>query len=206
MFLPPAFRSLPDASRQPYGQPGETAGSRPPARRRRLGLAGVVVAVRTAVVSSIAVLLLVGTAWVRQHIGDTFVVLAGASVSLVLLSEPAGGGAADPLPWLVTAVDGALTLTLIALTGGVYSPVVGVLALVVIASAARLSGRRDASAGRASGWLIRRPRLALTSGPAVVARPGASGRWWAVYLVFIATVAAALSALADASTGRGSAR
>ena len=48
--------------------------------------------------------------------------------------------------WLVSAADSVFTLALIALTGGLYSPVVAVLALAVIASAARLVIRRNIAA------------------------------------------------------------
>jgi hypothetical protein len=104
------------------------------------GLARTVVAVRVAVVISIAVLMAIGPQWVRQHAVATVAVLAAALVySAVLMAYPQLEVRRTRYSWLVSGFDSAFTLALIALSGGVYSPVVAVLALAVIASAARLS-------------------------------------------------------------------
>jgi len=103
------------------------------------GLARTVVAVRTAVVVSIGLLLLIGPDWVRQHITATAAVLAAAMLySLALLVNPRPEVRRTGYAWVVSFTDSVFTLTLIWLTGGLHSPVAAVLVLVVIASAARL--------------------------------------------------------------------
>jgi signal transduction histidine kinase len=98
--------------------------------------------------------------------------------------------------WLVAAIDLSFTLGLIYLTGGAESPVVVVLPLVVIASAARLT-------------LAECVVLALVAGAGYVAVVEASGEqgvdlagraqalWWALYLVFIALMSGGLSVLLE---------
>ncbi|MGA9489029.1 MAG: HAMP domain-containing sensor histidine kinase [Mycobacterium sp.] len=162
------------------------------------GLAGVVVAVRAAVVVSIAVLLAVGPSWVRQHTGATAVVLVGATLyAVVLLFNPRLEVRRTRYAWLLTGADSAFTLTLIALTGGVHSPVAVVLVLVVIASAARLSVAETLllAALLGGGYVV----VALTTGPNTAVAPSRTlqGVWWAVYLLFIAVLGAGLSALAE---------
>lgn len=106
------------------------------------GLGRTVVAVRTAVVLSVGLLLLVGPPWVRLHITATLVVLSAALLySVVLLVNPGPEVRRTRYAWGVSLIDGGFTLALIALTGGVNSPVTTVLALAVIASAARMSFR-----------------------------------------------------------------
>lgn len=107
------------------------------------GLARVVVAVRVAVVVSIAVLVAVGPDWMSAHAAGTAAVLAAALLyAAVLMALPRYEVRRTRFAWLVSALDTAFTLALIGLTGGAASPVASVLALVVIASAARLPLRR----------------------------------------------------------------
>ncbi len=105
------------------------------------GLARVVVAVRMAVVASVGgVLVLVGPAWVRQHVPAAVGILIAATVyAMVLLANPKFEARRTRYSWAVALADSAITLAWIAVTGGPHSPVVAVLPLVVIASAARLS-------------------------------------------------------------------
>lgn len=122
------------------------------------GLARTVVAVRVAVVISIGVLLAIGPQWVRQHTVATVAVLGAALVyAAIVMAYPQMEVRRTRYAWLVTGFDSAFTLAVIALSGGVYSPVVAVLALAVIASAARLSFRkpcwsRSFWAPRTSPW------------------------------------------------------
>lgn len=162
------------------------------------GLAGIVVAVRTAVVASIAILLAVGPYWVREHTAVTAAVLAAAMLyAAALLLNPRLEVRRTRYAWLLTAVDSSFTLALIALTGGVHSPVAVVLVLAVIASAARLSVAETLllTVLLGAAYIV----VALTTGPDAVPAPSRTlqGVWWAVYLLFIAVLGAGLSALAE---------
>lgn len=179
---------------RPLDQPGTTADF----DGGDYGLARTVVAVRVAVVISIGVLLAIGPRWVRQHTVLTVAVLGGAMVyAAVVMAYPQLEVRRTRYAWLVTGFDSAFTLALIALSGGVYSPVVAVLALAVIASAARLSFRETLLVAVLLGAayipvaLMSSPRLAVTAAPALQAG------WSAVYLIFIAIITAGLSALAE---------
>lgn len=179
---------------RPLDQPGTTADF----DGGDYGLARTVVAVRVAVVISIGVLLAIGPQWVRQHTVLTVAVLGGAMVyAAVVMAYPQLEVRRTRYAWLVTGFDSAFTLALIALSGGVYSPVVAVLALAVIASAARLSFRETLLVAVLLGAayipvaLMSSPRLAVTAAPALQAG------WSAVYLIFIAIITAGLSALAE---------
>lgn len=162
------------------------------------GLARTVVAVRVAVVISIGVLLAIGPQWVRQHTAATVAVLGGAMLyAAVVMAYPQLEVRRTRYAWLVTGFDSAFTLALIALSGGVYSPVVAVLALAVIASAARLSFSETLlvavllGAAHVAVALTSSPRLPVTAAPALQAG------WSAVYLIFVAIITAGLSALAE---------
>ncbi len=163
-----------------------------------LGMARIVVAVRTAVVASIGLLLLIGPPWVRQHVALSAAVLVAAiAYSVLLLANPQLEVRRTRYAWLVSGADSAFTLALIALTGGLYSPVVSVLPLAVIASAARLSFIETLLLAVLLGGTY--STLALTS-PAPspgAAVPALQAGWSALYLVFIAILTAGLSALAE---------
>lgn len=163
-----------------------------------LGVARIVVAVRTAVVASIAVLLLIGPDWVRQHVPIAAAVIAAAMVySLILLANPHLEVRRTRYAWLVGAADSLFTLALIALTGGLPSPVISVLPLAVIASAARLTFIETLLLATLLGGGY--AALVLTSGPVAPVRPSPllQAGWTALYLVFVAILTAGLSALAD---------
>ena len=162
------------------------------------GLARIVVAVRVAVVISIGVLVAIGPQWVRQHAAATIAVLGAAMLySAVLMAYPQLEVRRTRYSWLVTSFDSAFTLALIALSGGVYSPVVAVLALAVIASAARLSFNETLLVAVLLGAayvpiaLMSSPKLPVTAAPALQAA------WSALYLIFVAIITAGLSALAE---------
>ncbi|MCW1960220.1 MAG: HAMP domain-containing histidine kinase [Mycobacterium sp.] len=162
------------------------------------GLARTVVAVRTAVVLSIGLLLLMGPPWVRQHIAATLAVLSAALLySVVLLANPQPEIRRTRFAWGISLIDGGFTLALIALTGGVNSPVAAVLVLAVIASAARMSFRETLGFAvvLGAGYLV----VALHSPtPAVVTPdPWRQAGWTALYLIFVAIMTAGLSALAE---------
>ncbi len=162
------------------------------------GLARTVVAVRTAVVISIGLLLVIGPDWVRRHTAASAAVLTAAMLySLVLLANPRPEIRRTRYAWGVSLVDGGFTLTLIALTGGVHSPVAAVLVLAVIASAARMSFRETLvfAALLGMGYLA----VALRSPAPVVVTPNPwqQAGWTALYLIFVAIMTAGLSALAE---------
>lgn len=162
------------------------------------GLARTVVAVRTAVVLSIAVLLTIGPPWVRQQVGATAAVLTAAMVySLVLLANPKPEVRRTRYAWAISSLDGVFTLSLIALTGAVHSPVSAVLVLVVIASAARLSFRETLGLAGLLGVGYLAVTLAVPVPPAGPPRPWLAAGWTALYLLFVAIMTAGLSALAE---------
>ncbi len=161
------------------------------------GLARVVVAVRVAVVVSIAVLVAVGPDWMSAHAAGTAAVLAAALLyAAVLMALPRYEVRRTRFAWLVSALDTAFTLALIGLTGGAASPVASVLALVVIASAARLPLRQCLllSAMVGAGYLA--VVLTVDSTHAALT-PWVLGLWGALYVVFIAVMSGGLSRLLE---------
>jgi len=162
------------------------------------GLARTVVAVRTAVVVSIAVLLAAGPVWVRQHTAATAVVLVGAiAYSIALLRNPAPEVRRTRFAWAVSVADSVFTLALIALTGGIHSPVSAVLVLVVIASAARLSFAETLVLAGLLGAGYLAVAVAVPAPRQVPVTPWLQAGWTALYLVFVAIIAAGLAALAE---------
>ncbi len=162
------------------------------------GLARTVVAVRVAVVVSIAVLLAIGPSWARQHIPATAAVLAAAMLySIALLANPKPEVRRTRYARTISAVDGVFTLTLIALTGGLHSPVAAVLVLVVIASAARLSFTETVVLSILLGAGYFAITLTFPSPPAGGPPPWLQAGWTALYLLFVAIMTAGLSALAE---------
>ena len=162
------------------------------------GLARVVVAVRVAVVLSIVVLVATGPDWLRHHVLATAVVLGVAlAYAGLLMARPRFEVRRTRYSWLVSGVDAFMTLTLIGLTGGAASPVVVVLVLTVIASAARLSFVECLVMAAMVG--VAYVLVVLTSGSdsgVALARP-VQGLWWAMYLVFIAMLTGGLSLLVE---------
>jgi signal transduction histidine kinase len=162
------------------------------------GMARTVVAVRVVVVAAIGVLLAIGPEWVRRHAALTVAVIAAALLySAVLLVNARLEVRRTRFRWAISAVDAVCTLTLIALTGGVHSPVAAVLVLVVVASAARLSfGETLLVAVLVGASYI---AVALWPSPRAVTplAPWLQSGWTALFLIFTAVITAGLSALAE---------
>ena len=168
------------------------------ADRDDYGLARIVVAVRTVVVLSIGVVLLIGPAWARQHAPVTFAVLTAAMVyAALMLANPQLEVRRTRYSWLVTVFDAAFTLAIIGLTGGVYSPVVSVLVLVIVASAARLSFTETLVVAVLLGVALVPIALMLSPRTPVSISPPLQAGWSALFLVFVAIITAGLSALAE---------
>ncbi len=162
------------------------------------GLARVVVAVRVAVVVSIAVLAAVGPDWMRRHPWLlAALLLAALGYAGVMLALPRFEVRRTRWAWVVSALDGTLTLALIWSTGAAASPLAVVLVLVVIASAARLTFLECLTLALlvGIGYLI----VVTVPGESVEsALPGVVlGLWWALYAVFIAVLTGGLSVLVE---------
>jgi signal transduction histidine kinase len=162
------------------------------------GLARIVVAVRMAVVTSVGVLLLVGPPWVRQHVPATVGVLVAATLyAVVLLANPQFEVRRTRYSWAVSLADSAITVAWIAFTGGSHSPVVSVLPLVVIASAARLSFIETLVLSTLLGAAYTAVVVQSSSSHPVALTPGLQAGWWTLYLWFAAFLTAGLSTLAE---------
>lgn len=158
------------------------------------GLARVVVAVRVAVVVSVVGLAALGPEWMRRHpVALTVVLLGALAYSAVLMTHPRFEVRRTRYGWLVSALDATFTLALIGLTGGASSPVVAALALVVIASAARLTLAEclTLAAFLAIGYLS--VVLMTDSSPQPMPSPWVQGLWWAMYVGFIAMLSGGLA-------------
>lgn len=161
------------------------------------GLARVVVAVRAAVVLSIVVLVATGPEWVRRYPVALAVVLAAAlGYAVVLMAHPRYEVRRTRFAWPVAVLDALFTLTLIGLTGGAASPVVAVLALAVIASAARLTFVEclilAVLLGTAYAGVV-----VWTTVDGVALEASTQGLWWALYMVFIAVLGGGLAVLIE---------
>ncbi|MGD1445900.1 sensor histidine kinase [Mycolicibacterium septicum] len=150
---------------------------------------------RIAVVCSIGVLLTSQPPGVRTSL--VVLLVAATAYAGIVFAYPALEVRRTSYRWAITGLDSLFTLTFVALTGGAQSPVVSVLVLVVIASAARLTF----SEAIVSGVLLGTGFVAvaiLPSEPAASAlSPTFRSVWWAVYLVFAAFITAGLSSLAE---------
>ncbi|OBF24989.1 HAMP domain-containing sensor histidine kinase [Mycobacterium sp. ACS4331] len=161
------------------------------------GLARVVVAVRVAVVLSIIVLAVVGPDDMRRHPLPLTLALGGALLyAAALMMQPRFEVRRTRFAWLVAVVDAIFTLTLIGLTGGANSPVVAVLALAVIASAARLTFTECLFLAVFLGLGYLGVVLWTPEADTTLAAP-AQGVWWALYMVFIAVLSGGLAVLIE---------
>ncbi|MGB7162617.1 MAG: sensor histidine kinase, partial [Mycobacterium sp.] len=179
---------------RPLDQPRSTADL----DEEHYGLARIVVAVRVAVVVSVGLVLLVGPDWIRRHVIVTVAVLTCAlAYSVVMMANPRLEVRRTRYVWLISSLDAGFTLVLIALTGGLHSPVAAVLVLVVITSAARLSFVETLAFAVLLGAayiLVAR----ITTPNVELARPSIlEAGWTALYLVIAAILSAGLSALAE---------
>jgi signal transduction histidine kinase len=156
------------------------------------------VAVRVVVVISIGVLAVVGPDWLRRNMSLLAIVLFIALVySAVLLCLPHLEVRRTRWAWLVSALDAILTLTLVWLTGGAASPVVAVLMLVVIASAARLTFAECLILAIAVGAGYLLVVLAPVAARGAPLQGAVQGVWWALYAVFVGLLSGGLSVLAE---------
>lgn len=159
------------------------------------GLARTVVAVRVAVVISIGVLLPIAPPGVRGYLA---VLVAAAIVyAVILFVHPQLEVRRTGYRWLVTGFDSMFTLVFIALTGGVHSPAVSVLVLVVIASAARLSFTETLTLGVILAAAYIAVALLASTAANVALAPVPQSSWWGLYLLFTAIITAGLSSLAE---------
>lgn len=164
----------------------------------RFGLARVVVSVRVVVVLSVIVMAALGPDWMRRQPVALAVVLAGTlAYAAVVMARPNLEVRRTRYAWLVSLLDTGFSLVIIGLTGGVDSPVVAALTLVVIASAARLTlGECLGLAGLAGLGYVVVVLVSPAGGGSGLAAP-VQGLWWALYLVFIALLSGALSVLLE---------
>ncbi|MCE5292231.1 MAG: hypothetical protein LLG14_23755 [Nocardiaceae bacterium] len=158
-------------------------------------LARSVIWVRIAVVFSIGVL----RATQRPEVNPFLVVLLVAATAYagVVFAYPALEVRRTPYRWAITGFDSLFTLTFVALTGGAYSPVVSVLVLVVIASAARLSFGEAIVAGVLLGTGFVAVAMLFSAPAPTDQSPTFRSGWWAAYLMFAAIITAGLSSLAE---------
>ncbi|WP_370500267.1 sensor histidine kinase [Mycolicibacterium sp. jd] len=164
----------------------------------RFGLARVVVSVRVVVVLSVIVLAALGPDWMRRQPMALAVVLAGTlAYAAVVMARPNLEVRRTRYAWMVSLLDTGFSLVIIGLTGGVDSPVVAALTLVVIASAARLTLAECLGfAGLAGLGYFVVVLVSPAGGGSGLAAP-VQGLWWALYLVFIALLSGALSVLLE---------
>jgi len=164
------------------------------------GRTRVVVAVRVAVVVSIVALVLIGPVWMRVHLVALVAMLILAfAYSAVMLARPHLEIRRTRYAWLVSALDTALTLALVALTGGPDSPVIAVFALVIVGAAARLTLTRCVVVALvlSVGYLVvvlTAPDENRTPLPAPM-----QGLWWSLYVVLVAILSGGLSILVEQS-------
>ena len=158
------------------------------------GLAHLVVAVRVAVVVSIIVLVAVGPHWLRAQLAGVAVVLGVAlGYAALMMTRPQFEVRRTRYSWLVTAADAVLSLAVIALTGGVASPVVAALVMVVVASAARLSFPETVLVAVLVGLGYIGVTVWISADTSLPAAPRVLGVWWALMLVFVALLGGGLS-------------
>lgn len=161
-------------------------------------LARIVVGVRLAAITSVALLVALGPPWVRQHVGAVMVVLAvGFAYSIAMLVRPRLEIRRTRYTWLVTTVDSTVTLMIIALTGGASSPAVAILPLLVVSVSAR--SRAMVSVGIMAVIAAVYAVIALVPGRHDRGQlaPVLQATWWPPYLVMTTVLAAALAAVSE---------
>ncbi|MBC3189687.1 HAMP domain-containing histidine kinase [Pseudonocardia sp. C8] len=166
------------------------------------------VVIRLAVVAAAAVLLVLRPQSAAGGLGAAVVlVAAGAVYALVLAAAATWRGRLPVRPAVLTGVDGALAVVAVGLTGGMASPMVAALPLVVIAIALRGGSRvgRVAAVVLGAGFTV---AGLLGTDPAVgVADRLLSGVWWTGFLFATAVLVGVLvrlleRQLADIATTR----
>jgi signal transduction histidine kinase len=161
-------------------------------------VARVITAVRAMVVTSVLCLVLVGPPWVRLHVPAALITLSVAALyAILLLFKPGLEIRRTRWALVVTAMDASITLAMIAVTGGLSSPAVSILPLVVIVAATRsrtviafmLTALISASYAAFLLFFARDSQGELD--------PVLQAIWWPMYLTFAAILAVALSVAAE---------
>lgn len=159
----------------------------------------VIALLRTLVVIVVLSLLYMGPMWMRQHVFGASVTLIFALLyALLLLQKPHLEIRRTRYAWLVTATDATVTLLAIGFTGGASSPFAMVLMMVVVAAAAR--SRPVAALAQTAIFASSYSVLALaTAGDRHHGHldPVIQALLWPLFLVFTATMAVALSVVAE---------
>lgn len=158
----------------------------------------VVVAVRVAVVLSIAVLLMFGPDLVRRHLSLAVVLLlvAGGYAYAVVLN-PRWELRRSWSAWSITGMDSVLSLLAVATTGAAASPTVTVLVLVVVSAAIRLSLPATVSLACVLSASYIAITVFIDPHVAPVGDRVLGSLWWTVYLLLTAVLGATLSLLAE---------
>jgi signal transduction histidine kinase len=177
--------------------PGAGRLRRPLDDRDMRRVAQIIVLARIAVVVSIAALVVFGAGRYSAHLVLVSLVLGVAFVyALALLGHEQVEMRYRRTAWLITAMDSALALLLLWLTGGIGSPTVAVLVLVVVVAALRHSpGGTLITAGLLAAILGSTALLAKRS--EVVFDVSVLGLWWPAYFLITAVLTTALSALVE---------
>lgn len=162
-------------------------------------LARLIVAIRAVVVASIGAILVLDTAWFQRNASVLLPVLAiTAGYSLVLLARPRFELRRGRYAGSVAAIDASLSLMIIAVTGGVESPVVSALMLTVIAAGVRMySTDALVFAGGASVAYFGVCIGVESSRNGPLLPPLVHAAWWALYLVLSAVLVGCQAAVAE---------
>lgn len=157
----------------------------------------VIAVLRFLVVVSMAALVTFGT-----PVNRTYLPLALAIVSLALvygaLSLVANLRGYRLLPQDgFTALDGALTVALVAATGGARSLFVAIVPLAIVASAARQGLRRALVAALGTSAALSIAVLSVPEPHIAVSQRVEAALWWSFYLVAFAVLTGALRQLLD---------
>lgn len=161
-------------------------------------IAKVMVGMRVVVVLSISLLLVVGGDNLRQHLELISAVLVVAiCYAIAVATHPRWELRGRRTAWGVTALDSALALLAVALSGAAGSPAVAILLLVVTAAAIRLP--LAPTVVLALTLALAYFAIALLVDPALtpLAERVRQGAWWAGYLVLTGVLGASLSRVVE---------
>lgn len=158
----------------------------------------VIVAVRIAIVLSVAVLLVAGGASARQHLDYGIALVCVASVyAAVMMCRPDWERRRTRPAWLVTGVDSVLALIAVALTGASASPAATILMIVVVAASTRTRVWDTVCLALALAAVHMAIVLLVDPELNPLAERVQVGAWWACYLLITAVLGAALSLYAE---------
>ncbi|MGZ4517163.1 MAG: ATP-binding protein [Mycobacteriaceae bacterium] len=159
--------------------------------------ARVIAVLRVLVVLSMAVLVAFGTPVNRTYfpLALTIVGIGWVYGGLVLVTVLRGRWVLPEAG--VTAVDGALTVSLVAVTGGAHSLVVAIMPLAIVAAAARQGMRRALVAALVAGMAFAVVVLTVPEPDIAFPQRLEAALWWSGYLVAFAVLTGALRRLRD---------